>query len=255
MHESVFSTEILANRSIVVTGASSGIGESVARKLAAHGARIVAIGRNHQRLEALLRELPGEGHDSLALDLVAAGSLDEIGVYLKGVDDLYGFVHCAGTQIIKPLRVARPSDFRDMYEIHVVVAAELIRKISPMLGRKGSGSIVLMSSVAGKRGGSGVSQYAVAKAAVIALTRASALEMASQGIRVNCLVPGMVSTPMSDALLSKVPESIRIEIANEHPLGIGHPDNVADAVTFLLSDASSWITGASIPVDGGFLAR
>jgi NAD(P)-dependent dehydrogenase (short-subunit alcohol dehydrogenase family) len=175
-------------------------------------------------------------------------------VFLEDHEGLYGLVHAAGSQIVKPLKVTKPLDYMAMYEIHVIAAAEIMRRMANRIGRHGEGSFVLLSSVSAIQGGSGIGAYAAAKAAVISLTKTAAVELAGQGIRVNCLVPGLVKTPMSEGLLSRLPSANQQAMIAEHALGIGTPANVADAATFLLSDASTWITGASIPVDGGFLA-
>lgn len=254
MTPSPFSPFALKDRTVVVTGASSGIGMQTATKLAMMGARIIAVGRSAERLSDLSNTLELGEHIFIQTDLATHEGLDQVSQVINQEDNLFGLVHAAGSQIVKPLRVSRPVDYMSMYEIHVIVAAELMRLMAVKIARRGSGSFVLVSSVAGIRGSSGVGAYAAAKAAVVSLSRTAALEMAGQGIRVNCLVPGMVVTPMSEGLLSRIPSVKRQHVLETHPLGLGAPENVADAAAFLLTDAASWITGASIPVDGGFLA-
>ena len=250
-----FSASALSERSVLVTGASSGIGREVCRRMAALGAQVIGISRHGPRLQETADSLSGSGHTVVNMDLRDPGMSPLLDSVLAHARSPFGLVHCAGTQVISPLKASTADDFRQMYEIHVVVATELIRLVSKRIGSRGDGSFVLLGSVSGLRGGAGVAPYAVAKAAVVALARSSALELVRQRIRVNCLVPGMVPTPMSDALLSRLPEARRSETVSEHPLGLGAVDNVADAAAFLMTDAASWITGAAIPVDGGFLAR
>jgi len=250
-----FNASALSERSVLVTGASSGIGSEVCRRIAALGAQVIAVGRHSRRLQETADSLPGSGHTFVNIDLRDPGMLQSLDAALAEAHHPFGLVHCAGTQVVTPLKASTAEDFRQLYEIHVVVAAELIRLVSKRIGSRGDGSFVLLGSVSGLRGGAGVAPYAVAKAAVVALARSSALELVRQRIRVNCLVPGMVPTPMSDSLMSRLPEARRSETMTEHPLGLGTVDNVADAAAFLMADAASWITGAAIPVDGGFLAR
>lgn len=250
-----FAADALAGRGVVVTGASSGIGREVSLRLAELGARVIGVGRDAASLETTLRSLAGSGHAMVVCDLLDESGWPALDGQLAETEGVFGLVHCAGTQIVKPLRAAKPADYRAMYEIHVVVAAELMRRVSQRIGASGTGSFVLVSSVSAVRGGAGVGPYAAAKAGVIALARSAALEFARQGIRVNCLVPGMVPTPMSEKLLSRMPEDRRLETEREHPLGLGTPGSVADAAAFLMTDAAAWVTGADLSVDGGFLAR
>jgi len=227
----------------------------VAIQLSTLGARVLAVGRDLDRLSHTMNLLSPGDHQYLQTDLGILDGLDQMTLFLEDQEGLYGLVHAAGSQIVKPLKVTRPVDYMTMYEIHVMAAAEIMRRMANKMGRQGEGSFVLLSSVSALRGGSGIGAYAAAKAAVISLTKTAAIELAGQGIRVNCLVPGLVTTPMSGGLLSRLPAINKQAMIAEHALGVGKPTNVADAAAFLLSDNSTWITGASIPVDGGFLAR
>lgn len=251
----IFAADALRERTIVVTGASSGIGRAVSLELASLGARLIVSGRDEGKLSTLQDELSGRGHIVACGDLLEPTGWGPLDQALTESEDVFGLVHCAGTQVVKPLRAAKAADYRAMYEIHVVVAAELIRRVAQRIGARGQGSVVLVSSVSALRGGAGVGPYAAAKAGVIALARTAALELARQHIRVNCLVPGMVPTGMSEKLLARMPEEKRAETQREHPLGLGKTHDVATSAAFLMTEASSWITGAEFPVDGGFLAR
>lgn len=254
MTRTTFSSSALSGRTVVVTGASSGIGLETALKVASLGARVIGVGRDVERL-ARLSELLGPGsHQVVHADLAQTDGLEKVFQIVNCEDSVFGLVHAAGGQIVKPMRITKPIDYLSMYEIHVVAAAELMKRMTIKIGIQGEGSFVLLSSVAGFRGSSGVGAYSAAKAALVSLTKTAALELSGQRIRVNCIVPGMVSTPMSQALLKRIPETNRQKVMDEHPLGIGSPSDIAEIAVFLLSDASTWITGASIAVDGGFLA-
>lgn len=245
----------LEGRSIVVTGATSGIGMAAATKLVQMGAKVIAVGRSSEQFDALSKYVNTEAITFIQADLTQPDGLERVGKEIEQTPNIFGLIHAAGSQIVKPLRILKKQDFLSMYEIHVVVAAELMQRLAYKIGRQGSGSFVLISSVSAKRGSAGVGSYAAAKAAVESLAKTAALEYAAQGIRVNCLVPGMVKTPMSEQLLSRLPSQKQVKVAEEHPLGIGAPANVADLAGFLMTDDAHWITGTEIPVDGGFLAH
>jgi NAD(P)-dependent dehydrogenase (short-subunit alcohol dehydrogenase family) len=121
--------------------------------------------------------------------------------------------------------------------------------------RRPKASLVLMSSAVGTVGQAGVSLYSATKGAINTLTKSLALEMARDDIRVNCVAPGVVNTPMTETIRSTVGESGFTEIVKAHPLGLGSAENVAAAVLFLLSEASGWVTGTSLAVDGGYTAQ
>lgn len=245
----------LAGRSFLVTGASSGIGRETACFLSELGARVILIGRDRDRLDQTLRSLFGTGHSLEALDL---SQTEKIPGWIKNLcikeGPLSGLVHCAGIQNSMPLRVLNSADFESVYKINVIAAAMLIKGFRQKGCCTSSSSVVLVSSVMGIVGEAAISAYSSSKAAVLGLTRSLALELAREGIRVNCVVPGYVKTEMSEqAFLVLSPDQVS-SIESKHPLGFGKPRDVAHAIAFLLADTASWITGSSLVVDGGYTA-
>jgi NAD(P)-dependent dehydrogenase (short-subunit alcohol dehydrogenase family) len=251
----VLSTEALTGSAVLVTGASSGIGAEVARAAAACGARVVVHGRDNERLSRLLDELPGKGHGIVVADLTADGLDSVVKSAVAQVGPLSGLVHAAGVHSAKPLRALRAVDIESTMQVNVTAAALLLKSLRMPAHRAESVSVVLVSSVAGVVGQAGVAAYAACKGAVLSLSRSLAIELASERIRVNCVVPGMVPTPMSEGLMGKLTEEQRAAVVAEHPLGLGSVADVAVPIVFLLSEGSRWMTGSAMHVDGGFTAR
>ena len=246
----------LTGRVLLVTGASSGIGRETAVLLSQLGARIVLVGRNSERLAETVRNLSGTGHCTEAFDLAQT---EQISAWLKDLctvtGPLNGLVHCAGIHSTMPLRVLSPRVFEQVYRINVSAAAMLAKGFRQTGCYIPGGSIVLVSSVMGLVGEVAVSAYSSSKAAVLGLTRALALELAREKIRVNCVVPGLVKTEMTAQLRRSLSPDQVSAIESRHPLGLGEPRDVAHAIAFLLADTASWITGSGLVVDGGYTAR
>lgn len=240
----------LDGKTILVTGASSGIGRQIAIGIAEMGGKLVLTARNEERLNETLAALAGEGHTVLAADLMDSEARDGLIAQLPQLD---GVVHCAG--VVKPYPIAFLSQekidetLNINYEIPVLLMAGIGR------GKKlnNNASIVFLSSISGQHPHKGGAMYAGSKAAIEAFSKVVALEYYSKGIRSNCISPAMVKTPMykeAEAGMSK--ESMDEHVA-KYPLGVGLPEDVANATIFFLSDASRWITGVNLTLDGGFL--
>jgi NAD(P)-dependent dehydrogenase (short-subunit alcohol dehydrogenase family) len=245
-----------AGRRILLTGASSGIGRETAVLLSQLGAELVLAGRSLERLQQTAEELSGCGHRLEVFDLA---DVQTIPAWLKtlslqaGAFD--GIVHSAGVHSTKPLRVLDAVSFEAVYRINVTAALMLAKGFRQKGCSTPGGGIVFLSSVAGLVGQPGVAAYAASKAAVLGLTRSLALELAREGIRVNSVAPGMVKTEMTERIFSSLtPEQIA-SIESAHPLGLGQPRDVANAIAFLLSEAARWITGSTLVVDGGYTAQ
>lgn len=246
---SIFS---LSGRRVLVTGASSGIGRAVALLVAEMGAAVVATGRNQERLDELLAVLPGEGHAGRRADLTVG---EEREALLQSFDVCHGVVHAAGALKVLPLSFVRETALREAqainYEAPVLLTQSLLKKKKISSG----GSLVFISSIAARSGAKGHALYSGSKAALEAAARCLALEVAGQGVRVNCVAPGMVQTEMAREASDLVGEEMMRRHEAEYPLGFGQPQDVAAAIGFLLSDAARWITGTALVCDGGFTVR
>lgn len=236
----------LAGKRVLVTGASSGIGKQIALSCAQAGATVVISGRNVERLDATLATLKGPEHMALSLDLCEETAVKSAVSTLGKID---GVVHAAGISLLSPLRLATRAHIENQLETNLVAPMLLTQQLLLRNAIQQSGSIVFISSISAHIGVHGVSGYAASKGAVEAMARSLSMEVAKKGIRVNCLAPGLVRTPMFEAALSTtggLDETIK-----SYPLGLGQPEDVANAAIFFLSSASRWITGTTLILDGG----
>jgi NAD(P)-dependent dehydrogenase (short-subunit alcohol dehydrogenase family) len=237
----------LEGKSVLVTGASSGIGRQCAISCAALGARVLATGRDPARLAATVEVLEGAGHRALAADLTGEAGLEAVAAAAERLD---GIAHCAGIARIAPLRMASAKAIAEVFDANFAAPILLTQRL--LAGRRlaRGASIVFVASSTAHIGNLATGLYAASKGALIPAARALALEVgARHGMRVNCISPGYVDTPLLKGLNDGV-ASIEHDYALA-PLGLGQPEDVANAVLFLLSEASRWITRATLIVDGG----
>jgi NAD(P)-dependent dehydrogenase (short-subunit alcohol dehydrogenase family) len=246
----------LTGKTVMVTGASKGIGAGTAVYLSRLGARIIAVARDPERLSQTVAKLEGGGHQSISFDLA---EVDKIAAWLKEVarstGPLYGLVHSAGIAFNRPLQVFSHKNMADTLRINVEAAMMLTKGFRQNgVFEKGGSSVVYLSSVAAWKGQAAVSGYAASKGALVSMARALAIELANDKIRVNCICPGLVQTEM-EAVLHEVlpPESLK-RLHERHVLGLGSVEDVAYATAFLLAPAARWITGSSLMIDGGYTA-
>ena len=235
----------------VVTGASSGIGEAVARRLISRGDGVLAVARRADRLEALC---VGAGNARFAaVDLESPEAVAEVAKAVKdGFGAVRGFVHCAGFAVTAPLSMVDDATARSLYAVHALFPMRFMGWLGRAPNHVEGASCVLVSSVACREGDAGNAAYAAAKGAVEGMLKSAAAELAQRGVRVNAVAPGIVETEMARStwMARSTPEQIEARRAR-YPLGFGRPEQVADAIDFLLGDASSWITGQCLVVDGG----
>lgn len=234
----------LHGKSILVTGASSGIGRQIAISCAQRGAHIIATGRDGARLQQTLDQLQGQGHVQVAADLTIATDRDRL--CAAAGDTIHGLVHCAGQQKICPLRQVTEEIMTQMYSVNFLAPVMLTQKLLHANTIAPRGSIVFLLSTAAHTGTRGVGPYSAMKSGLLGIIRCLALEQAKRKIRVNGISPSTVPTSMWGA----EHDMLEAERAR-HPLGLGTPDDVANAAVYLLSDASRWVTGTSLLMNGG----
>jgi NAD(P)-dependent dehydrogenase (short-subunit alcohol dehydrogenase family) len=239
----------LAGRMVLVTGASSGIGAATAVACSRMGATLIVAGRDAANLEATRASLHGDGHRAVQGDLTRAHDLAALAEATGPVD---GVVHCAGVRGLAPIRMVSERFVRDVFAVNFEAPVLLTQRLLYRNRIRDGGAIVFLSSSSAHLGMHGVGIYSASKAALRAVARCLALEQAKRRIRVNCLSPDLVET----RLLRDVPQVDGVdtwleEQRERHPLGLGKPDDVANAIIYLLSGASRWVTGQTIIMDGG----
>ncbi|MBR3729771.1 MAG: SDR family oxidoreductase [Bacteroidales bacterium] len=237
----------LEGKTVLVTGASSGIGQATAIECAKMGAKVVITGRNVERLQETFSQLEGEGHLQIAADL---NSEDEIAKLVEQCPVLNGLVNNAGRGKSKPVNFIGLQDLQDVYQTNLFGVALLTKMLLKKKKIAKGGSIVFTSSISAYITAAGLSIYASSKAAVAAYMRTCAIELGPKGIRANAILPGMVETKLINSG-TYTDEDKQNDLAL-YPLGrYGRPEDIARAMVFLLSDASAWMTGTELVVDGG----
>jgi NAD(P)-dependent dehydrogenase (short-subunit alcohol dehydrogenase family) len=245
-------------RTAIVTGASRGIGRAIAALLAEEGANVVVVSRSAEALETVVDDITGRGGRAVAVAADVTGedapqtivnrALDEFG----GLDILVN--NAGGNSFMSPLQTMRFSGWQKTMVLNLDSTVRLIQTALPALMAGGHGSIVNVSSVTGLRGSPLMSHYGAAKAAVISLTQSLALEVATEGVRVNALVPGWIETDLTGFL--RTDEGLEDTVIGRVPMRRwGRPEEIAQAALFLAADASSFVTGQSLVVDGGLSAN
>ena len=238
----------LEGKTVLVTGASSGIGRSTAIECSKMGARVIITARNEQRLNETLAQMEGDGHQMIKADLSSNEELDSLVAQLPVLD---GLVNNAGFTKMRPILQINELVFKDIMQVNTFAPIMLTQKILKKKKIRNGGSIVFTSSTASMRAGNANSMYACSKAAISIFARNAAKEFAPKLIRVNTVCPSMVETAImtSDNMMSE--EQIAASKAS-YPLGRwGKPEEVAWAIIYFLSDASQWVSGTNIILDGG----
>ena len=238
----------LEGKTILVTGASSGIGMATATECAKMGATIVAVGRNEGRLQETMKQLDGEGHLSFMVELTDHSAVEKMVAELPLLDGIVCAAGIGGTQL---LQFASVTDHKKMFETNYFSTIELVRLLYKSKKIKKGGSLVLLSSVAaGMTHDLGNGIYGASKAALSAFVKYAAKEFAQRKVRINALCPGMVETPILRSM--NLSEQQRAEALQAYPLKrLGQPQEIAQAAVYLLSDSAAWITGSELVIDGG----
>jgi NAD(P)-dependent dehydrogenase (short-subunit alcohol dehydrogenase family) len=230
-------------KSFLITGASSGLGRHLAETLARRGARLVITGRDESRLQASYDALRGEEHVQVLADLTLAADRDRL---VQAAGNLDGMVHCTGLQRHCPVRQLSEAVMTQMYEVNFLAPVMLTQRLLQANAIRQRGSIIFLLSTAAHIGTRGLGPYSAMKSALMGIIKCLALEQAKRGIRVNGISPSAIATPMWEAH-----QDLLEQQRARHPLGLGRPDDVANGAVYLLSDASRWLTGTSLVMDGG----
>ncbi len=235
----------------VVTGASQGIGRETALVLALAGAKVVVAARNEEKLAALVAEIAAAGGEAFAVKMDVADA-EQVKVGFKQISEKFGRLdilvnNAAVTRDGLAMRMKK-DDWDAVLQTNLTGAHFCIQQVLPTMMKARAGRIINISSIVAQMGNAGQANYVAAKAGLIGLTKAIAIEIASRGITVNAVAPGFIETPMTDVLPDKVKEELKTKI----PLGrMGSARDVAAAIVFLASDDAGYITGHVLNVNGG----
>lgn len=249
METSSFNPFSLAGKTILVTGASSGIGRETAVECSRMGADLVVTGRDTARLQETCSLLETSVKAQIVADLTSTEDVERLVAALPPLD---GAVLCAGNSTTLPLQFGTREKFDEMFDVNFFAPVELLRLLYKKKVLQKGASVVLIASIGGTHSfmpGNGV--YGASKAALNSVMKYAAREYAPRKVRVNSICPGMVDTPLIHR--GTITEEQLAEDAKKYPLGrYGRPDDIAHGAIYLLSDASSWLTGHDLVIDGGF---
>jgi NAD(P)-dependent dehydrogenase (short-subunit alcohol dehydrogenase family) len=239
------------NKIAVITGGASGIGLAIARKFASKGVQCVLVGRDKAKLKDACSSI-GQLSDFFACDLA---DLDSIPVLVQKIIDKYGridiLVNNAGINLKKALLDVTDEEYQKVILTNQTSAFCITRNVAGFMKEQGAGCVLNISSMSSIYGIPYVVAYTASKSAIEGMTRAMAVELSPEGIRVNCIAPGFIKTNMSSLALEKDPER-KSKVLSRTPMGrLGKPEEVANAAWFMVSDEASFITGVVLPVDGG----
>jgi len=242
-----------SDKLIMVTGASAGIGQETAILLSNLGAKLVLIATNEERLQNTMNMLVGNGHKYFCYDLADLENIEnKVNEIVSICGKFDGFVNCVGIRSRRPLSLLSIKEIRNVMDVNFGSFIEMTRCITKKANFNEGLSIVGVSSIASHAGGVSVTAYAASKAAVEAAVRCLSKELANKKIRLNTVVPSQINTPEYANLL-QMSGGVDNVLGRQY-LGLGDPSDVANAIAFLLCPASKFITGISLPVDGGYLS-
>ena len=237
----------LVDKTILITGASSGIGKATAIACASVGARVVLTARNEARLHETLSLLAGEGHLIVPAELCEQKDINRL---VDQMPELDGVFLCAGVSDTTPVKYMTSEAIQRVLSINLEAPMLLTQRLLLKKKIRKGASLVFMSSMGAEQVAPGLGIYAASKNGINAFMRAVAAEQASRKVRANAVMAGMVKTELISTLSQLSEEDIKRDEA-KYPLGYGTPEDVANAVIYLLSDASKWMTGSVIKLDGG----
>lgn len=240
----------LNNKTILITGASSGIGKQAAISMSEMGANVVITGRDQKRLNETFQLLKGKNNSQFSADLLVQEELKNMVEQLPQLD---GVFNCAGIVKPFPIKFISAEVLDEVFKINFNAQVLLMAQLTRQKKINKNASIVFSSSIAAAHPYKGGALYSSSKAALETYSKVIGLEFSNLGIRSNCIASAMVKTPMFDTAEHQGTKERMDEHIKKYPLGVGMPSDVTNAAIFLLSDASRWMTGQTITLDGGFL--
>ena len=242
----------LEGRKILITGASSGIGRATAVICSKLGAEIILTGRNKDRLDETRYLLSGEGHRVLLCDLQYSEQIDEL---VSNISEIHGLVNNAGMSINAPVQFIREEKFKQILQVDTISPIILLQKLLKKKCIKRGASVVFTSSMAAMGEVTpGNAMYVACKGAISTFVQCAALELATKGIRVNAVCPGMTDTPLIHG--DSITDEQLKEDEKNYPLGVyGEPEDIGYGIAYLLSNAAKWVTGTNMIIDGGLSVR
>lgn len=244
----------LKGKTAIVTGSSRGIGRAIAIAYARAGARVVVTSRKAEACEALVAELRGEGLEATAIPCNIS-SKEQVAALVDRTEAAFGPVdvlvcNAAVNPYYGPMSGISDEAFSKVMDVNIRSNLWLVNRVAPGMAERGGGSIVIISSIAGLTGSRVLGAYAISKAADMQLARNLALEWGKQGVRTNCIAPGLIKTDFAKALWNN-PQTLAAALASSPLNAIGDPEDIAGAALLLGSDAGRFITGTTIVIDGG----
>lgn len=239
----------LNGKCILITGASSGIGRATAIECAKMGAKVILTARNEERLSKVVAEMEGNDHQYIVADLTQQEDIEHLASQLPTID---GYVNCAGYNSLQLLPFIKHCGVSEMFRTNVEAAIILTHLLVKRKRLNKPASLVFVASIAGHKICSpGNSIYSATKGALCSFMREAALELAPKKIRCNAVLPGMVETPLKTAKSSITDEQWEKNLELYPLKRFGRPEDIAHAIVYLLSDASEWVTGTELIIDGG----
>lgn len=237
----------LEGKTILVTGASSNIGRKIAVKCSEMGAKVIATARNEDRLKETLAKMTGDSNQIIQSDLSDA---EQIPVLIELLPELDGIVMCAAIFRTTPIRNNRRKYTEEIFNTNTFANIDLVQLLLKKRKIKDGGSILFISSVAAYRPYAGNALYSATKGAINSFCQVLAIEQGGRRIRANCVSPGIIQSDMEVKDWAVTQEELDKEEAR-FPLGFGHTEDIAYAAVYMMSDASKWVTGTNMIVDGG----
>lgn len=240
----------LTGKTILITGSSSGIGAQCAISISKMGGNVIITGRNEKNLKIVFEKLTGNKNKYITCDLTIEDDIKNLALEVPALD---GIVHCAGIVTVLPSKYINNINIQEIFKINYVASVLLMTNLFKLRKINDKSSIVFLSSISASFPFSGGALYAGSKVALEKYSQVLATEYASKKIRSNCISPALVKTEILENSFKGDREKYKQQIESKHLLGFGETEDVANLVVFLLSNASKWLTGQNIILDGGYL--